>query len=113
MNIKPATYAMVEATTLGCEGVSGSEFFDVLETEVSEFDNGMVLTKLKFYLADVESFMKPCVVVPNVGGPTNSYFWAEPRARWSELFVKRLRAPHSYDKTEDLTALEQLEQEKV
>ena len=112
LNIKPAIYAIVEATTLGCDGVNGSELFDVLETEVSEFDDGMV-TKLKFYLADVDSFMEPCVVVPNVGGPTNSYFWAEPRSRWSELFVKWLRAPHSYDETEDLTALEQLEQEEV
>ena len=93
------------------EGVAGSELFDVLTTEVSEFDDGAV-TKLKFYLADVEAFKEPCVVVPNVGGANNSYFWVEPKARWSELFVQWLRAPHSYDKTEDLTALEQLEQEE-
>ena len=106
-NIKPGIYAIVEATLEGCEGVIGRELFDVLETEVGEFDDGMV-SKLKFYLADVNAFMEPCVVVPNVGGPNNSYFWLEPKARWSELFVKWLRAPHTQDITEDLTALQQM-----
>jgi len=67
---------------------------------------------LKFYLADVEAFEEPCVVVPNVGGANTSYFWVEPKARWSELFVQWLCAPHSYDKTEDLTTVEQLVQEE-
>jgi len=93
------------------EGVPGSELFDVLTTEVSEFNDGAVL-KFKFYLADVDAFKEPCVVVPNVGGANNSYFWVEPKARWLEMFVQWLRSPHSYDKTEDLTALEQLEQEE-
>ena len=110
-NIKPGIYAIVEATVMLNEGVAGSEMFDVLTTEVGAFDDGDV-TKLKFYLADVDAFKEPCVVVPNVGGANNSYFWVEPKARWSELFVQWLRAPHSYDKTEDLTALEQLEQEE-
>jgi len=74
-------------------------------------NNGAV-SKLKFYLAGVEAFMEPCVVVPNVGGANNSYFWVEPNARWSEMFVQWLCAPHSYDKAEDLTAFEQLEQEE-
>ena len=106
-NIKPATCAIVEATVEGCEGVTGSELFDVLTTEVSEFEDGSV-TKLKFYLADVDAFKEPCVVVPNVGGPNNSYFWLEPKARWSKLFIQWLRAPHCDDETEDLTALDQM-----
>jgi len=110
-NIKPGIYAIVEATVMLSEGVPGSELFDVLTTEVSEFNDGAVL-KFKFYLADVDAFKEPCVVVPNVGGANNSYFWVEPKARWLEMFVQWLRSPHSYDKTEDLTALEQLEQEE-
>jgi len=110
-NIKPGICAIVEATVMLSEGVAGSELFDVLTTEASEFDDGAV-TKLKFCLADVEAFKEPCVVVPNVGGANNSCFWVEPKARWSELFVQWLRAPHSCDKTEDLTALEQLQQEE-
>jgi len=110
-NIKPGIYAIVEATVMLSEGIAGSELFDVLTAEVSEFDDGAV-SKLMFHLADVEAFEEPCVVVPNVGGANNSCSWVEPKARWSELFVQWLCAPHSYDKTEDSTALEQLEQEE-
>jgi len=78
-----------------------------LLTEVSEFEDGSV-TKLKFYLADVDAFKEPCVVVPNVDGLSNSNFWLEPKARWSKLFILWLRAPHSEDTTEDLTALKQM-----
>jgi len=53
------------------EGVAGSESLDVLTTEASEFNNGAV-SKLKFYLADMEAFEKPCVVVPNISGANNS-----------------------------------------
>jgi hypothetical protein len=106
-NIKPGIYAIVEATVEGCEGVEASELFDVLSTDVGQFDGGMV-SKLKFYLADVETIEGPCVVVPNVGGPTNSYFWLEPKARWAELFVSWLREPHIDDEYEDLTALAQM-----
>jgi len=106
-NIKPATHAIVEATVEGNEGVAGSESFDVLTTEVSEFEDGSV-TKLKFYLADVDAFMEPCAVVPNVGGPNNSCFWLEPKARWSKLFIQWLHAPHCDDETEDLTALDHM-----
>jgi len=66
------------------------------------------VTKLKFYLANVDTFKEPCAVVPNVGGPNNSYFWLEPKARWSKLFIQWLRAPHCDDETEDLMALEQI-----
>ena len=107
-NVKPAIYAIVEATVEGCEGVEASDLFDVLSTEVGAFEDGAV-TKLKFYLADVETFEEPCVVVPNVGGPANCYFWLEPKARWSELFIQWLHAPHTDDVTEDLTALKRIE----
>jgi len=110
-NIKPRICVIVEATTMLSEGIARSEMFDVLTTEVSQFEDGAV-SKLKFYLADVEAFMEPCVVVPNVGGTNNSYFWVEPKARWSEMFVQWRHAPHSCDKTEDRTALEQSEQEE-
>jgi len=106
-NVSSGIYAIVEATVEGCDGVAGTELFDVLATEVGQLEDGIV-SKLKFYLADVETFEGPCVVVPNVGGPNNSYFWIEPRARWSKLFVDWLRAPHKDDHQEDLTAMDRL-----
>ena len=106
-NVKPGIYAVVEATNEGCDGVEGSELFDVLTTEIGGMTNGSV-SNAKFYLADVNAFEDTCTVVPNIGGPTNSYFWLEPRANWAKLFVDWLRAPHAWDETEDLTGLEEL-----
>mgnify|MGYP000423041102 CR=1 FL=1 len=64
MNIKWGICAIIEATAMLSEGVAGSKLFDVFTPEVSEFNDGVV-SKLKFYLADVEAFKEPCVVVPN------------------------------------------------
>ena len=110
-NLKPAIYAVVEATMEGSEDLHGTELFDVILTDVGAFTNGVV-SELKFYLADVDTFEEPCVVVPNVGGPKNCYFWLEPKARWAELFVQWLRSPHNLDEQEDLTALNQLQEEE-
>jgi len=46
MNIKPAMHAIVEATAEICEGVAASELFEVLSTEVSDFEDGSV-TKIE------------------------------------------------------------------
>jgi len=46
-NIKPGICAIVEATVMFSEGLAGSELFDVLTTEASEFDDGAV-SKLNF-----------------------------------------------------------------
>ena len=83
----------------------------MLCTDVGGFEDGAV-TKLKFYLADVDTFKEPCVVVPNIGGPANSYFWPVTKARWAEIFVEWLRAPHRLDEQEDLTAIDSLEEEE-
>ena len=109
--MKPAICGVVEATMEGCQGLHDTELFDVLSTETGAMENGDV-SQLKFYLADVDTFLAPCVVVPNVGGPNNCYFWVESRARWADLFVQWLRLPHRDDEQEDLTALKQLEEEE-
>jgi hypothetical protein len=45
-------------------------------------------------LVDVEAFDSTAIVVPNIGGPPNSFFWMRPRAEWKDLFVEFLKAPH-------------------
>jgi hypothetical protein len=106
-NISPGIYAIVEATEEGCEGHRATEMFDILTTEVGGFVDGKV-TQLKFYLADVDAFVAPCTVVPNIGGPSNCYFWIKSRSKWANVFVDWLRAPHLTDVMEDLTAIEKL-----
>jgi len=79
--------------------------------DIGEMTDGSV-TKLKFYLAEVETFEEPCVVAPNIGGTKNSYFWPVAKSRWSERFFEWLQAPHRHDEQEDLTAMESLEEEE-
>jgi hypothetical protein len=44
--------------------------------EVGNIAGGSV-TKLKFYLADVEAFSAPMVVIPDIGGDPNAYFMSK------------------------------------
>jgi hypothetical protein len=50
--------------------------------------------KLQFYLADVKAFDRPIVVLPDVGGPPNSYIMVKPRAEWRADFSSWLRKPY-------------------
>jgi len=97
-NISPSIYAIVESATLSpeVEGDVKCEIFTRLHTEVGAKTDGFV-SELKFYLADVEAFVNPCIVIPNLGGETNSYFWVQNRGDWAESFAGWLRAPHSDD----------------
>ena len=51
----------------------------------------------KFYLADVEAFKGPLIVVPDIGGDPNRYFQVKGRTEWKEDFVKWLGQPHKLD----------------
>jgi hypothetical protein len=42
---------------------------------------------LKLYLADIQSFSEPVVVVHDVGGPTNRYLLLPNRSCWEEDFT--------------------------
>ena len=58
---------------------------------VIRFNRQGNVTKLTFYLADVEAFVEPIAVVPDIGGPPNAYFVCKNRAKWREDFVEWLR----------------------
>jgi hypothetical protein len=51
----------------------------------------------KFYLAETEAIVGPCVVVPDVGGKKDAFFQVKPRETWAELFLSWLRRPHKDD----------------
>ena len=44
------------------------------------------VTKLKFYLVEVEAFIGPVTVVPDIGGAPNGYFMVKNRAEWLDEF---------------------------
>jgi hypothetical protein len=51
------------------------------------------VTELKFYLADVEAFVAPLVVIANIGGKPNDYF-CQNRLEWKEDFEDWLETPN-------------------
>ena len=54
-------------------------------------------------MADVEAFVEPICVVPDVGHDVKrKYFMLEPRRTWSEKFINWLESPHKYDDVEDI-----------
>ena len=112
-NLSPSIYAIVESATLSpmVEGDVHCEIFTRLHTEVGAKTDGFV-SELRFYLADVEAFVNPCIVIPNLGGETNTYFWVQNRSEWAESFAKWLRAPHADDEMDRLNANDDTDSEE-
>lgn len=90
-NLVPAVYAIVESSIVDD---IGDELISEIHTEISEMTNGYV-TKMKYYLADVEAFVQPAIVVPNIGGPNNSYLQIKNRTEWRQLHIEWLNEPHN------------------
>ena len=51
----------------------------------------------QFYLADVDAFMGPCCVIPDIGGHPSSYFLVKNRLEWANEFIGWLNQPHKND----------------
>lgn len=94
-HLQPSVYAIVETAH---EFIPAQEFdiplIEEFTTEVGAMAQGFV-TEHKYYLADVEAFDEATIVVPNIGGKTNSYFQVEPRDRWVREFELFLAQRHS------------------
>jgi len=83
------------------EHATNSELFTPIMKEV-EMNEDTTMKGRKFYLADVEAFVSPCVVIPDVGSDyVAKYFLVTPRCEWAGNFEKWLDAPHHYDVMSD------------
>jgi hypothetical protein len=106
----PNVYAIVESATYvnqpteeeedAWEGPLNTDMFTALELEADAMEEGYV-TKIKFYLADVEAFVEPVAVVPDIGGKSNGYWMVKPRRDWANLFSKWLQVAHNEDDMSD------------
>ena len=93
--ILPSVYAIVEsAYAVDAEnGYRQSALLKPLRLEVRQMNTNRV-TRLKFYLADVEAFVEPLAVVPDIGGAPNAYFLCRSRVSWADDFISWLQGPY-------------------
>ena len=49
-------------------------------------------------MADVEAFVEPIVVIPDVGSvPRCKYFQVKSRSEWAKDFIEWIEMPHYHD----------------
>ena len=81
--LKPGTYAVIESAVWveDEELMSLSEVFIPIMLDVALITNNQV-TKQTIFLADVEAIVEPIAVIPDIGGPPNSYFRVKECKQW-------------------------------
>ena len=78
----------------------GSELFMPYVTETSDTaqDGGPFF---KYFMADVEAFLKPVAVVPDIGGRNNVYFVLKDCQVWRDEFMEWLEEDNSEEEFEE------------
>ena len=102
-SIQPGLYAIVESATMLED--DHSELVLSLETEVVKDAHGDV-HDLQFYLADVEAFVEPAIVVPDIGGSPNRYLLVINKTHWKGKFEEWLEAPHDLDEMDPIEPMD-------
>ena len=89
--LEPAVYAIVEYAEDKEEEEGGNlhNLFTPLVKKVSRIRGGAV-TRLSFWLVDVEAFLHPITVVPDIGGKPNEYIMVKTREDWKDDFEEWL-----------------------
>ena len=72
-----------------------SELIHRIETDCKFVDGNF--EDLTYYLADVEAFVEPAFVFPDIGGPINSYLCIHNVSEWPKLFENWLEQPQDFD----------------
>ena len=75
-----------------------SDLFRPIVKEMGSFDSDGLPMERKFFLATVDAFVEPIVVVPDIGcGPKHKYFHVAARKDWGPMFVQWVRDKHEHD----------------
>jgi hypothetical protein len=104
IQLRNGTYAIVESSFVSKNQSerSMSDIFIPFHKEVGSISKNGVVTSRKFYLADVEAFVSPICVVPDIGAkPGNKYLQVKPRSEWVEEFIAWIEDPHEDDDISD------------
>ena len=102
IDLQPGIFGVVENSVLSTDedDINMSELFFPITKEVGGLTMNNV-SHLSFLLADVEAFVKPVAVIPDIGGQPNSYFALQERANWADMFTTWLDTPFVDGEMED------------
>jgi len=95
ISVKAGTYAVVESSKFSMDDSADSILMPLLKEADGDSDGNV--QKRYFYLANTDAFIKPCTVIPDIGGPFNRYFLVRPRNQWKDLFIEWLKDVHKFD----------------
>jgi hypothetical protein len=114
IRVLPGVYAVVETAYFDpTDNDAGrSDLMMSVRKEVGQDGAGNV-TKRHFYLANTCAFLRPCSVIPDIGGPTNKYFVVASRSDWAKEFLKWVDLPHRNDEMDPMSSDEEEEDEMV
>ena len=108
--IRRGVYALVESAGLIPQELDNNRNTDLFTRITKEYDapdNEGDLPKRKLYLADVEAFLEPICVVPDIDRDQQcNYFLVAPRDSWAGQFTDWLEAPHRHDDMVELVEVE-------
>ena len=105
-DLPPGIYAVVESATM-----TGRCTEIVLSYETDCVKRNGKVHDLKFYLADVEAFVEPAIVVPDIGNEINRYLVVKSRQEWRESFEDWLEGPSELDEMTDIEDLDSDDEE--
>ena len=106
VTVQKGVYGVVESacppSTVAEEDRTKSVLFQTIFKEV-DIDDDNELEERHFYLADVDAFVGPAVVVPDIGSPQlNKYFLLKPRDEWAGVFSRWVEDEYYLDDMEEV-----------
>ena len=90
------TFAIVESATPYVEDSPMSDIWSPITLDTAKDPTGSL--KRYFYVVDVDTFISPMCVIPNLGGPIDEYLWMKPRKQWKADFIAWLEEPEEEDR---------------
>jgi len=88
IDLIPGIYAIIESANVSND-VEELDLLEIFLPKYKDVDANAADERpnLRFYLANVEAFVRPIAVIPDLGGAPNAYFWVKDRDSWAIDFT--------------------------
>ena len=101
IRVERGVYAVVESADYE-ESAGSSDLFIPCVKECRSLKADGCIQRRRFYLADVEAFLQPITVIPDIGNENKlRYLQVKGRHEWAATFTKWLEEPHHLDEMDD------------